>query len=505
MSSHTDLGVASTRSAEPAGGEGGLGFMTLDSMRLARMYALVMGLALVAGTFLAFGLALQPVSGAPADPDAYRRMYTMHGLALVFLVALPAVPGVLGNVMLPRLVGESGMAWPRLNLLAFHLFALGALLFLVAFLAAPADTGWSFEVPFSLKSTSGIAWSLGAILSLACSFVCSSANVLATVVASRRASDEHGARCWSELPFSAWAFSASALVQAVAAPILLVSLVLLFAQRSGAADAIGPNTLSADVRFDGWFWAWGHPAFNAMLLAGLAVVSEVFAASAGRRNAATTGSVAALAAIVVAAFAASGVHLIGRGTTAADETSASALGLLTGIPYAYLVVRWLLELSSGGLRVTTGLAYALAFLVMLCAGGMAGVFLVLPTTAAYLQNTTFATAQFHYVAIAGTVVALLAGLYHVWPSWTRSSVREGMGMLACLLFFGGVHLAFIPSLLLGYQGQPRRTGELVAGAEGLGFWSAIGSALVIVALVLAGWNLLASVLYASDEAGKDAA
>lgn len=506
MSPTSDIGVASTRPAERAGAEAGLGLFTLDHRRLARMYALVMGLALVAGIFLAFGLALQPVSGAPADPEAYRRMYTMHGLALVFLVALPAIPGVLGNVMLPGLVGEDGMAWPRLNLLAFHLFAAGAVLFLVAFLAAPADTGWSFEVPFAVSSTSGIAWSLAAIVSLACSFVCASANVIATVVTSRRASDERGARAWSELPFSAWAFSAAALVQAVATPMLLVALVLLFAQRSGAADVIGSSSPGADLRFDGWFWAWGHPAFCAMLLAAIAVVSEVFATSSGRRNTASIGSVFALAAIVVFAFAASGVHLLGRGVSPGDEAGASALGLLTGVPFAYLVTRWLFELAGGGARVSTGLAYALVFLVMLCAGGMAGVFLVLPPTAAYLQNTSFATAQFHYLGVGATLVALLAGVYHVWPNWARATVREGAGLLACFLLFVGVHLAFVPTLLLGYLGQPRRTGELVAQAGHLGLWSAVGSAMVIVAIVLAGWNLLASVLYgASDGAGEDRA
>ncbi|MBK7878313.1 MAG: cbb3-type cytochrome c oxidase subunit I [Planctomycetes bacterium] len=508
MSSSTDIGVAKAGSAARASEttETGLGLFTLDSNRLARMYALVMGLALVAGIFLAFGLALQPVSGAPADPEAYRRMYTMHGLALVFLVALPAIPGVLGNVMLPRLVGEEGMAWPRLNLLAFHLFATGALLFLVAFLAAPADTGWSLEVPFAISSTSGIAWSLAAMLSLACSFVCSGANVIATVVQSRRAGDGRAARSWSELPFSAWAFSAAAFVQALAAPILVVALVLLFAQRSGAADAIGASTPGADLRFDTWFWTWGHPAFGAMLLAALAVVSEVFASSAGRKNTATVGSVSALAAIVVLSFAGAGVHVLGRGASAGDDAGASALGLLTGVPFAYLVTTWLFQLAGGALRVTTGLAYGLVFLVMLCAGGMAGVFLVLPPTAAYLQNTCFATAQFHYLAVGAALVALLAGVYHVWPSWARATVREGGGMLACFLLFIGVHIAFVPTLLLGYLGQPRRTGALVAGADDLALWSAVGSALVIVAVVLAGWNLLASVLYsASDEAGKDGA
>lgn len=464
---------------------------TLDHRKLALLHAIVAGLALVAGLFLAFGLALTPVSGSAVDAEAYRRLYTMHGLALVFLVALPALPGILGNWMLPELVGRDEMAWPRLNLLAFHLLLASAVLFLVAFLAAPANAGWSFAVPFAVASDASLAWCLGAILCAVGSFACAGANVLATVIASRR-----DGRTWGELSFGAWAFTASALVQVLAAPILVVALVLLFAQRGGAADAIG--TAAADVSFDAWFWSWGHPAFCAMLLSAFAVVAEVLDAHAirasGARRAASRAEVVALLAIVVLAFAAAGVHWIGRGADAAGSASASALGLVTGVPWAVLATTWIVRLAGGGVRVTAALGYALLFLVMLCAGGMTGVFLAILPTAAYLENSAFATGQFHYLVAGAFLSALFAGVYFLWPRWFGARVHEGWALFACFLAFVGLHMAFVPELVLGYLGQPRRAGELLVKGDGLALCSAVGSALVIVAIVVAGWNLLASVL-----------
>ncbi len=474
-----------------------LWLFTQNHRRLAWMYAIVIGLTLIVGTVLAIGLGLQPIAGrgAGADAESYRRLYSMHGLVMVFLVALPAIPGILGNWLLPERLGVSEMAWPRLNLLAFHLLLIGCLFFLVAFFATPLDSGWNFAIPFALKSQTSIAWGMLGIVFVASSFATSGANVVATVIASRSAQ-----KTWVSLPFFAWALAAAGLVQALVTPLLLATLAMLFAQRSGASDVFA--TAGADVQFDRWFWCWAHPALTAMLLGAVAVIGDVFSEQEGERKPASLASVLSVIAIALLAFAGFGAHLLGRGHAAAVDTAFSALVLAAGVPFAVLVVEWATTFSMGSARVTTALGYAIAAVVALVAGGMAGAFLVAGPTGTQLENTSFVPAQLHFLVVGGTLGALLAGLHQVWPRWFGVPVREGWGLFACFLFHVGVYLAFVPLCVQGYLGQPRRSIEVVTGNQQLSWLGAAGAALIVAALALCAWNLLVTVLDSRAELAR---
>ena len=461
-----------------------------DHGRLALGYAIAVGLALVAGALLALGLGMQPLAGGGGgvEPENYRRMYSMHGLLMVFVVALPALPAVIGNWLLPRVLGVREMALPRLNLLGFQLFAAGCAIFVLCCFLAPADAGWSFELPFALKSQARLSFSLVAIVVLAASFVCSGANLFVTVLASRGQG-----RAWSELPVLAWSLAISSLVQVLATPLLCVALALFFAQRAGAADFFGAAP-AGDLRFAEWFWLWGHPAFGAALIAVLGVLAEVIGAHTGGRRAATRTEAVCLIAIAVLAFAASGVHVLGALGSAADAAGTSALSLAVGLPFGLILLGWTRELLGADVRATPSLAYAMCCLVLLCVGGMAGVFLSVLPTAAQLRETCFATAQFHYLVAGGTLAAFFAGLYHAWPRWFGVEVRAGWGHFGCALFFVGMNLCFFPLFVLGYLGQPRRSTQLIEGGASLGTLSACGTVLVLVALVITAWNLLSSLM-----------
>lgn len=464
---------------------------TQDHKRLAKLYAIVIALAVVVGAFLSVGLALQPIAGqhAGTSADEYRRLYSMHGLVMVFLVALPAIPGVLGNWLLPELLGVERMAWPRLNLLAFHLLLAGCALFLVAFLAAPVDTGWSFDVPFAVTSGASLSWSLFAILTIAVSYACNALNVLATLVTSRK-----GERDWLALPTFAWSLGLASIAQLLALPVLIGALVILLAQRAGATDVLGAASFASDVRFSEWFWFFAHPAFTAALLCALGAVAEILASHTATSNIARRSTIFCLVAISVFSFAGFGVHSLGRGSSPDSAAMWSALALLSGVPFAVLVAQWWSMLWQGPLRTTAALCYALCFVVFLVIGGLAGLFLAVLPTGLYLASTTFATAQFHYLIAGGLLTAALGGVYHVWPRWFGARVSEGKGIFACALLFIGVNLAFFPYFVLGFLAAPRRTGSIAEAASQWSWISAIGSALVVIALALAGWNLIASLL-----------
>lgn len=455
--------------------------------RLALGYAVATGLALVVGGLLALGLGLQPLAGAAGvDTATHRQLYSMHGMLSVFLVALPAIPAVLGNRLLPRVLDVEEMALPRLNRLGFHLHVVGCLVAVLAAVFAPSDAGWSLELPQSVQSAAPIGWSLLATALLAVAAMCASVNLVATVVASRGAE-----RPWSELPFFGWALGLAAAMQALAAPLFFVATTLLFAQRAGGTDYFSAAP-AGDVRFDELFWLWAHPALAATLVAALGLVGHVLRTHLAAAAEASRAEVASLLALAALAFAGTGVHVIGRAASAPDDMAGSALALAAALPLATLLGAWVRELLVAEVQPTPAIAWAGNFLVMACIGATSGLFLAMPATAAQLHATTFSTAVFHYLVAGGVLTALFAGLYHAWPRWFGVEPRATWGYLGCALVFLGFQLAFAPLFVLGLLGQPRRSVELLAGDSTLGIVAASGTLLLVVGLGLAVWNLVSA-------------
>ncbi len=62
---------------------------------------------------------------------------------------IPSIPAVLGNFLLPLMIGARDVAFPRLNLLSWYIFMLGGMFTLYAVIAGGVDTGWTFYTPYS--------------------------------------------------------------------------------------------------------------------------------------------------------------------------------------------------------------------------------------------------------------------------------------------------------------------------------------------------------------------
>lgn len=498
MNAQRELGAASatvvgTRAA--VGAESWL--FTLDAARLARANAAAIGLALVAGVVLAAGIGLAPLTAGHVDAAMQRQLYSMHGVVMVFLVLLPAIPAVLGNAWLPAAVGVERMAWPRVNLFAFHLQLAAAVVLAAAALLAPLDVGWSLDVPFATLQGARVAAGVLAIVAACLASACGSANVIATIARSRA-----GERSWHELPCFAWALGLGALVQVVAAPVLAVLACLLLAQRAGASDLFGAHARAADVAFASWFWAWAQAAFTAVLLATLGALTELVERSCGARVACERNVVRALVLLTVLAGAGSGAHLFGRSGDAEHGMGASALALLGVLPVAVLAATWWKRLRAARARASTALFFALAGCVLACAGTMAGLVLAVAPTGAYLANTTFETARMHLLA-CGTACAFVGGLYELWPAWFAAPESRTRGRAAAVFVLGGALLAFAPQFVLGYLGQPQRDATVVAGGAAWSAWSVAGAVFTAAALLLAGWDLLALALAGHAEETRE--
>ena len=98
-------------------------------------------------------LNLMTPDGRLVSADTYNKLFTMHGVIMVFFFLVPVVPTVLGNFMLPMMIGAKDLAFPRLNLASWYLFFIGGAWTLYALLAGGLDTGWTFYTPYTTSSS----------------------------------------------------------------------------------------------------------------------------------------------------------------------------------------------------------------------------------------------------------------------------------------------------------------------------------------------------------------
>ncbi|MHC5027889.1 MAG: cbb3-type cytochrome c oxidase subunit I, partial [Planctomycetota bacterium] len=210
--------------------------LTLDHKRIGLMY-----LVSVLSSFLFGGLAAMAVRTELARPgeqflgqDAYNQMFTLHGAIMVFLVIIPSVPAALGNFVLPIMLGAKDVAFPRLNLMSYYLWIIGAICFVLAVVGVPGlgrglDTGWTFYTPYSTDVNSamgGVIMATTGAFILGFSSIFTGMNFLVTIHRLRPPG-----MTWFRMPLFLWSLYATAVIQVLATPVLGITLLLLVVER----------------------------------------------------------------------------------------------------------------------------------------------------------------------------------------------------------------------------------------------------------------------------------
>src|SRR5688572_3810479 len=176
--------------------------LTLDHKRIALMYLVLTTIALFLGGMFAMVLRFEHLTPGPTvmGPNTYNRMFTLHGVVMIFMFMIPAIPGIFGNFFLPLAVGAKDVAFPRLNLLSVYVYAAGAALLLWSMLSGGVDAGWTFYAPYSLSTPASIAPALIGIFIIGFSSILTGLNFIVTVHTLRAPG-----MTWMRMPLFVWA------------------------------------------------------------------------------------------------------------------------------------------------------------------------------------------------------------------------------------------------------------------------------------------------------------
>ncbi|MCK6563084.1 cbb3-type cytochrome c oxidase subunit I, partial [bacterium] len=125
--------------------------LTVDHKRIAVLYLVSITAMFLLGSAFAAGIRLELLTprGDLFTSDTYNKLFTMHGIVMVFFFLIPSIPAVLGNFLVPIMIGARDLAFPKINLLSWYIYVIGATFAMFAMITGGVDTGWTFYTPYS--------------------------------------------------------------------------------------------------------------------------------------------------------------------------------------------------------------------------------------------------------------------------------------------------------------------------------------------------------------------
>lgn len=428
--------------------------LTTDHKRIAILYMLSITFFFLIGAIFAALIRIELLTpyGRMMSDETYNKLFSMHGIIMVWFFLVPSIPTTLGNFLFPLMLGARDLAFPKLNLLSWYLFIIAGCVLLGVLFAGGVDTGWTFYTPLSTGYlTTPVVAAVSAVFIAGFSSILTGLNFIVTTHRMRAPG-----MTWSRLPLFIWSNYATSVILVLATPVLAITLALIAVDR-GLHLGIFDSALGGDpVLFQHLFWFYSHPAVYIMILPGMGVVSELISTFSRKRVFGYSTVAAASIAIAVLSFLVWAHHMFVAGISTYSALIFSALSYTVAIPSAIKVFNWTATMYKGSISYSTPMLYALGFIGLFTVGGMTGLFLAALGIDVHVTDTYFIVAHFHYIMVGGMLLAYLGGLHFWWPKMTGRMYPEWWGRVAAVIVFTGFNLTFFPQFIMGYLGMPRR-------------------------------------------------
>jgi cytochrome c oxidase subunit 1 len=484
---------------------------TVDHKRIGVLYILVALLFLVIAGVEALVIRVQlmyPHSDF-VSPQAFNRMFTMHGTTMIFFVAMPILFGF-GNYLVPLMIGARDMAFPRLNAFSFWLSALSGFLLYFSFLAGSGlsgagtapDMGWWAYAPLTARAfspgSSADYWTIAVLLSSFGS-IGTAVNLIATILCMRCPGMTLG-----RMPLLSWLYlTMSGLALIAITPLSAAQLMLLIDRYLGGhffdTQAGGSATLWMH-----FFWIFGHPEVYILIIPCFAFMSEIIPVFSRKPIFGYPVMVAATVCIAFVSMSVWAHHMFTIGMNSYANSFFAITTMAVGVPTGIKIFNWLGTMWGGRIQFKTPMLFAIAFLFQFLIAGLTGIMLASAPFDWQLSLSYFVVAHFHYVIVGGILFALFAAFYYWYPKVTGRMLSERLGQIHFWLFVLGFHLTFDPMHFAGLLGMPRRvyTYEPGRGWDGINLIVSVGAFIQAIGVLVFVANLIVS-YWKGDGAGND--
>ena len=461
--------------------------ITTDHKRIALLYlySVIFWFSLAMGLGLLIRIELMFIGETIFAAETYNAVFTLHGVIMIFLFVIPAIPAIFGNFILPIQIGADDVFFPKINLLSWYLYILGSFLAILSLFAdGPPDTGWTFYVPFSVSSKTNVSTTIAAAFVLGFSSMLTAINFITTI---HRMRDKKMG--WLQIPLFSWSLYATGWVQLLATPIVAITLVLVVFERWFNIGLFDPERGGDPILYQHLFWMYSHPAVYIMILPGMGIISEIIPVFSRKS---IFGYKAIVFSSLMIAVAGSLVWAHHMYTSGMSDTAVFVFSLLTfivAIPSAIKVFSWLSTMYKGSIQISPPLFFSLCFIYLFSVGGLTGLILAAAGTDIYVHDTHFVVAHFHFTMFGGTGFAFFAGLHYWWPKFFGRMYNFKAAYWSAILVTTGFMFHYVPMFIVGLQGMPRRYHDYLPQYEQGNFLAGFGGYVMVFGLVLMIVNL----------------
>ena len=456
--------------------------LTKDHKRIAILYLVTVSAFFALGGAYAslIRLELLTPNSDLLQSATYNRVFTQHGIIMVFFFLIPAIPAILGNFLIPLMIGAKDLAFPRINLLSWYFYMGGGALTLYALLQGGVDTGWTFYTPYSTTFSNSYVMAVGlGIFINGFSSILTGLNFIVTIHTMRAPG-----MTWFRLPLFVWAHYATSLVMILGTPVIAITILLMALERIAKVGIFDPAIGGDPILFQHLFWFYSHPAVYIMILPGMGVISELISNFSRKKIFGYEFIAFSSIAIAVFGFLVWGHHMFVSGQSMYAGLVFSFLTMVVAVPSAIKIFNWAATLYKGHISYDTPMLYALFFIGLFLIGGLTGLFLGSIGLTVHLTDTYFIVAHFHYVMVGGQVLAYLGGLHYLWSKITCKMYSEFLSKVAAIIIFVGFNLTFFPQFILGYMGMPRRYAAYPPELQVLNIFSTAGASILAIGLII---------------------
>src|SRR4030088_876337 len=247
--------------------------LTTDHKRIALLYlGSVTVFFFIGGIFATLiRIHLLTPTGYLVTPETYNKLFTMHGVAMIFFFLIPSIPAVLGNFLVPLMIGAKDLAFPKINLLSWYIYVLGGSFVLYSFSTGGLDTGWTFYTPLSsVYSNSAVTPAVLGIFINGFSSILTGLNFVVTIHTMRAPG-----LTWFRLPLFVWAQYATSIIFILGTPVIAITLLLVGLERGLHLGFFNPALGGDPILFQHLFWFWTQTVVYIKVPLSMGVISEI--------------------------------------------------------------------------------------------------------------------------------------------------------------------------------------------------------------------------------------